>query len=96
VHPYHYCNQITLKYIEILYDDITKYINKYIYDESNYNIYACDGCKINAPNKLSSYGYKSNESNNSCTILTIAVYNIINGNLLDLQPVNFNFFFRKN
>ena len=51
------CNQITLKYTEKLYNDITEYINKNIYNKPKYNIYSCDGCKINTPNKLSDYGY---------------------------------------
>jgi len=81
------CNQISLDFLEKLYNVVTEYINKNIYKKPKYNIYACDGCKINTSSKLSNYGYKINESNNSCTVLTIAVYNIINCNILNLYSV---------
>jgi len=83
------CNQISLEYLETLYNDLTSYINNNIYKNINkpYQLYGVDGCKINTNIKLSDYDYIPNNNGTSCCILTMGVYNITNNNLLNLIPV---------
>ena len=78
-------NQIDINYYEKLFIDIRNYINKNIYNNHTTKIYAVDGCKVTCNVGISKDGYQLNKNKNSATILTLGIYNVIDGNIANLK-----------
>lgn len=84
-----YCNkydQLDIKYIESIRDDIRDFIYNHPINNDIYNskIYGCDGSQCNISLKLNNYGYKKSISNEYCIANISSIYDINNNITSDI------------